>query len=74
MACDPNTLLAQGAAFQALADRGLKICEAELIREWSGSATSVNQLLSDGAAFQACDDRMLKICQVQLLCNIAGGA
>lgn len=72
-ACSPKTLLAQGSAFQALADSGLKMVEAELIREWSGSPTPINTLLSDGKDFQKLSSRDLSIIQAQLLCNISGG-
>lgn len=72
MACDSNTLLVAGAAFQALSYRDLRIATCSLLAQNSGTPQDASAILAAGKAFQALSDYHLKIATDQIICNVIG--
>lgn len=77
-ACNPNTILSSGKAFQALDQQQLRIAQIALLVQWLASVspgTDVTSaaILSRGKAYQTLDMQGIRTAIYQSLCTISGG-
>lgn len=76
--CNVNTLLSNGASFQALDDASLRIAQISLLKTWllsiaPGTDVTPAAILSRGSAYQGLDAQGIRNAIYQSLCVISGG-
>lgn len=76
--CNPNTLLASGAAFQGLGSQGLRlVCIGSLVTKLStvyvGLDVTPSGVLARGKLMQSLDDQGIRNVIYQSLCVLTGG-